>query len=102
MNSKLSAYFGFATKSRNLVSGYNTVLDGIARKKVKLVVVAKDVSENSKKKLETACREAKVKYLEFSTIEELSKICGQNNKGIFGINDNNFSEAIVKEIENLD
>ena len=47
MKSKVLSYMGFAKKSGNLVSGVNTCSFNMARGKVKLAILAEDISENS-------------------------------------------------------
>ena len=47
MRERIHSYFGFAKKSRNLISGYNTCLYGIQKRKVKLMILASDLSENT-------------------------------------------------------
>ena len=51
MRSKINSYLGFAKKSGNLMSGTNTCIFGISKGKVKLVILAEDISENSEKKI---------------------------------------------------
>ena len=51
MKKKIDSYLGFAKKSGNLMSGINTCSFGLSRGKVKLVILAEDISENSEKKM---------------------------------------------------
>ena len=50
MRSKIESYLGFATRSRNLITGSNTCLFAMNKKKVKLLILASDISENTMKK----------------------------------------------------
>ena len=45
MRSKVESYLGFAKKSGNLMSGSNTCIFGMAKGKVRLVILADDISE---------------------------------------------------------
>ena len=50
MNRKVISYLGFAKKSGNLLTGVNTCSFAMAKGKVKLMILAEDISENSRKK----------------------------------------------------
>lgn len=75
-----------------VISGMDAVCEGVERKKVKLVVVATDTSEKSKKNIKYVCTNNEINVIEFSTIEELSHVIGKKNKAIIGITDKNFSK----------
>ena len=51
MNRKVISYLGFAKKSGNLLTGVNTCSFAMAKGKVKLMILAEDISENSRKKI---------------------------------------------------
>ncbi|MGN0711966.1 MAG: L7Ae/L30e/S12e/Gadd45 family ribosomal protein [Anaerovoracaceae bacterium] len=99
MRSKIESYLGFATRSRNLITGSNTCLFAMNKKKIKLLILAGDISENTMKKLRNAAEEGNTVYRVYSTCDELSRICGTSGKGVFGITDQNFADVILKEID---
>ena len=72
-------------------------LDDIKKHKIKLVILATDTSGKSKENVKYVCTNNTVTVIEFSTIEELSKIIGKNNRAIIGIKDKNFSDGIIKK-----
>ncbi len=90
---------GFASKSRNLVTGYNTCIYTMNKNKIKLIILAQDLADNSKEKIIRACEGFHVDYKLYSSMDELSKCTGKSNSGIFGITDDNFAQAIAKEID---
>ena len=47
MRSKVMSYLGFAAKAGKIVNGYNTCMFMMEKKKVKLVILANDLAENS-------------------------------------------------------
>ena len=51
MNSKALTLMGFAKKSGNLVSGVNTCSFNLSRGKVRLMILAEDISQGSEKKI---------------------------------------------------
>lgn len=70
----------------------DAVCEGIKKNKVKLVVVAEDTSEKSKKNIRYVCTNHGIDVIELSTIEELSQAIGKNHKAILGITDINFTK----------
>ena len=49
MNRKIASYLGFARKAGKVMSGVNTCTFGIGKGKIELVILAEDISDNSKK-----------------------------------------------------
>lgn len=75
----------------------DAVCEGVQRHKIKLVILAKDTSEKSKKNIRYVCTNNQINVIELSTIEEISHIIGKKNKAIIGITDKNFSDGILKK-----
>ena len=88
--SKLESYMGFAAKSRNMVTGYNTCM-----------VIASDLSDNTKKKMLALAEAGKVRYRIYGDVESLSQMTGKRGKGIFGITDFHFAEIIGTESDRI-
>jgi ribosomal protein L7Ae-like RNA K-turn-binding protein len=99
MRKKVDGYLGFAAKSRNLVSGYHTCLHAIKQKKLRLLILSEDLSENTVKKLSKLTRDNEIPMRIYGKSEELSKVTGSQERGIFGITDVNFADVILKEID---
>lgn len=99
MIKKVDSYLGFAAKSRNLVSGYHTCLHAIKQKKLKLLILSEDLSENTVKKLSKLSQENEIPLRRYGKSEELSKATGSQERGVFGITDGNFADVIMKEID---
>ena len=99
MRSKAMSLMGFAKKSGNLVSGVNTCTFAIKKGKVKLVILAEDISAGSEKKMMKEIRKAEIPYIKYSTIDELSHIAGKSGRSVFAVLDENFARSILGEIE---
>ena len=99
MNRKVISYLGFAKKSGNLLTGVNTCSFAMAKGKVKLMVLAEDISENSRKKIMKEIRKYGVNHIEYGNSEELSHAVGASGRNVFAICDKGFAEAITQEIE---
>ncbi len=99
MRSKVESYMGFAAKARKLATGYNTCLFMMEKKKLRLLILAEDLSENSKEKMINAAKQYKLPYRVYGEIEDLSHMTGTEGKGIFGLTDDNFAKVILSEID---
>ncbi|MDD6190185.1 MAG: ribosomal L7Ae/L30e/S12e/Gadd45 family protein [Firmicutes bacterium] len=99
MNSKILTYMGFAKKSGNLVSGVNTCTFNMSRRKVKLMILAEDISPGSEKKIMKEIRRYGVNYVKYGNIDEMSHATGGQGRSVFGILDDNFAGTILKAIE---
>ena len=100
MKSKVLSLMGFAKKSGNLVSGVNTCSFNLAKGKVKLVILAEDISENSEKKIMKDVRKYGVDHIKYGAAEELSHATGAEGRTVFAVLDENFADALKREIEN--
>ena len=99
MKNKVLSYMGFAKKSGNVVSGVNTCTVNLGKGKVKLMILAEDISAGSEKKIMKEIRKADVNFVKYGTIDELSHATGTSGRSVFGILDGNFAETILREIE---
>ena len=100
MKNKVLALMGFAKKSGNLVSGVNTCSFNMAKGKVKLLILSEDISENGEKKTMKDVRKYGVDHIKYGTGEELSHATGAEGRSVFAVLDENFADAIRREIEN--
>ena len=99
IRNKVESYMGFAARSRNLITGYNTCIMMMGKRRVKLLILSEDLAENTIKKMVSECNKNKVMYRIFGHSDDLSHITGKSGKGIFGITDKHFAEIICKEID---
>lgn len=76
----------------------DAVCEKVENKKVKLVIIAADTSEKSKKNIKYVCTNNQINVIELSTIEELSRIIGKKNKAIVGITDKNFGRRHTRKM----
>lgn len=92
---------GFAARSRNLVTGYNTCVLMMERRKLKLLILSSDLAENTIKKMIQKCEQFNVKYRIFGESDVLSHATGNPGKGIFGVTDSHFAQIIKEEIDRI-
>ncbi len=99
MKKKIDSYLGFAKKSGSLIAGYNTCAAAIEKKKLKLLIICEDVSENSMEKIRKLARAGGTEYRIYGSSEEIGHASGSPGRGIFGVADRNFADVIKKEID---
>lgn len=75
----------------------DAVIESVQKHKAKLVIVAQDASEKTKKNIKYVCTNNGTNIIELSTIENLSHIIGKRNRAIVSITDKNFSEGFLKK-----
>lgn len=99
MRSKAMSLLGFAKRSGNLVSGTGTCTFAIRKGKVRLMILAEDVSEGTEKKIMKEIRKKGVPYIKYGTIDELSHIAGESGRSVFAVLDDQFARSILREID---
>ena len=93
---KIYGLIGLAARARKLAYGYDSVVELIKKNKAKLVIVAKDASEKTKKNIEYISNKYNVKFITFGNKEKLSHIIGKENIVIIALKDANLSGEIYK------
>ena len=99
MRSKIHSYLGFSKRSRNLLSGYNSCHFGMERGNVKFMLLATDLAENTTKKCISTAVSQEIPYRYYGTMESLSNMTGEPNRGIYGITDVQLAKVIMEEID---
>lgn len=96
INNKVYGLLGLATKAGKIVFGTESCLDMIARKKVKLIIVAEDSSERTINNFKEKCVQNNIDFYVFGNKEDISRAIGKSNKTVVGIKDKNLAGAIQK------
>lgn len=96
MTNKVYGLLGISMKAGKVVLGTDSTMDMISRKKIRLVIVAKDSSERTINHFKEKCKKFNVPIYIFGDKENLSKSIGKDNKAVIGIKDKNLAEAIKK------
>ena len=94
MQNKFCTMMGFAQKSGNLFSGENTVELYMPRKKISLVIIAEDASDNTKDKFIQLATRFQVPYIVWGDREMLSHAIGKYNRAVYGISNKKFSREL--------
>ncbi|OPJ57133.1 L7Ae/L30e/S12e/Gadd45 family ribosomal protein [Alkalithermobacter paradoxus] len=97
MKSKALSFLGLAAKGGNIVSGDDTTLVELRKGKVKLIIIAQDASDNTKKLFIDKSKFRNIKYCIFATKTELGKAIGKYERAVVGIKD----EKLARKMEEL-
>lgn len=85
-------------KRGGIICGTDACMDLIEKKKVKLIIIASDAADRTKKNFEIACKRNEIPICIYGEILELSNAVGKQNKAVFGIKNQSFANEIRKII----
>ncbi|WP_454961355.1 L7Ae/L30e/S12e/Gadd45 family ribosomal protein [Eggerthia catenaformis] len=100
LNKQIYNTLGLAVRAKCLVTGEN-VLVGIRNKSIKLVIIANDASENTKKRMINKCNYYQVEYILFSDSDSLSQAIGKSNRMAIGITEKGFANKLINSLRGL-
>ena len=98
---------GFAQKAGKLTGGGEAVALALSKGQVQMVLLAADLSENSKKKFAKTCQQlpkglsGKVVIWQFGSKEKLGQAAGKPPRGIWAVGDENFAKGLQSKLELL-
>lgn len=94
MKSKTVGMLGLARRAGKLIYGSDAAEKAVRSGKAKLVIVAEDASERTKKLMENKCKSFGVSLFYFLTASELGENFGKSDISVLAISDKNFAGAI--------
>ena len=98
-NHQLLFSIGLARKAGKLLSGTESVCDGIRGGKIRLVIASCDVSENTKKRISDCCTHYGVSLsIAPADKETLGSAIGKPFAACVGITDENLSKLISRNL----
>ncbi len=100
-NNKILSLVGLATKAGKTVSGEFSTEKSVKSGKACLVLVARDASENTRKKFRNMCEFYEVPLYFLSDKECLGRAIGKEFRASLAVQDDNFAKAIVKALDAL-
>ena len=101
MNNKTLSLLGFASKSGNLSYGFASCLEALGRKKAKLIICAKGLSEKTKKEITFHAEKVSIEVLTLKNVDifTLSNSIG-HKCGVISVNEIGFAKSLKEEILN--
>lgn len=91
---------GLASRAKKCVTGEDIIIKNIRNNQAKLVLVANDASDNTKKRYKDKCEFYKVPCFFISDIERLSLALGKHNRVAVGICDTGFAKGLLAKLTN--
>lgn len=95
---KVIGYLGLATKAGKLVSGEFMTEKSVKEGKAKVVIVAGDASDNTKKMFSNMCEFYHVPMYTMSNKETLGHAIGKQFRASLAILDDGLTNAIIKQL----
>jgi ribosomal protein L7Ae-like RNA K-turn-binding protein len=88
---------GLAMRARKIIVGTEMTLDQVRKGQIYLIVLAKDASLNTKKKVIDKAKTYKVDVIEPMTSLALSNAIGKKDIKVIGIKDKGFQRLLMSE-----
>lgn len=93
---KFFGMLGLAKRAGKLSTGAFICDKMIRSQKAKLVILAYDASENTKKAISDSCKYYKIRLIEPQiSMDELGHATGGGDRAVVSVNDYNFAKAIL-------
>ena len=99
MTNKVYGLIGIAAKAGKVTSGGNTCEIPIIKGKAKLVIIAGDSADNTKKRFHKIAVDNGVPVRVFGSCENLGKFCGKDRRSVLTVNDNGFALKLMALID---
>lgn len=94
MNNKFLQFLGITRKAGKLVIGYNKCEELLKTGTANLVILSKDISENSKKKFEKYSLEHNIDVVNIFSSSELGNVLGMESIKVICVADENMSKKL--------
>ena len=95
---KVLNMIGLATRAGKVKSGEFSTEKSVKSGRARLVIVAEDASENTRKMSENMCRYHHVSVSFFGSKEELGRAMGKEMRASLAVEDQNLAQAIGKQM----
>lgn len=86
---------GLAYRARKCSTGEDTIIDDIRTNRAKLILIANDISEGTKKKLTDKCNTFHVPYMEVDDRLTIAHAIGKSDRVAIAILDDGFAKKII-------
>ena len=96
---KVLGTLGLAMKAGHVVSGEFMTEKAIRDGNARLVIVAEDASDNTKKKFSDSCKFYRVAYALFGDKDTLGNAIGKEFRASLAVTDGGFATSISKNLE---
>lgn len=98
LNDKFLGMIGLAKRAGKVITGEDLCSKAVKNGLSKLIIIARDASDNTKKSITNTCKYYNVKYIETASKTELGKFTGADSRAVVSVNDDNFAKAIIDRL----
>ncbi len=95
---KVLSMLGLAARSRNVVSGGFATEQAVKCGKARLVIIAEDASDNTRKKYNNMCDYYRVPCVVYGTKETVGHSMGREERSVLAVTDEGFANSIRKHL----
>lgn len=97
-------FLGLAQRASKVVSGNEQLLDEVARGKIKLILIAEDVSKNTLDKFLGGVLKTnqEIPAFRFADKFSLGNAIGKPDRALVGITDEGFANKLIKMLDRFD
>ncbi|MGV3042766.1 YlxQ family RNA-binding protein [Staphylococcus rostri] len=99
MNQQFLNFLGLAMRAGKVKTGESVLIAELKKHRLKLVLIADDASDNTKKTLINKCTTYKTPYRVVSNRYELGVAIGKEARVNIGITDNGFAKKLITMID---
>ena len=99
-DNKFFRMLGLAARAGKLSFGEGAVRDGIRANRAKMVVVAADGSDNTRKRISDSCKFYKIPYFEYGDRYELGSATGKEFAVVIAVNDEGLARTLADILQN--
>ncbi|UCZ51685.1 YlxQ family RNA-binding protein [Bacillus shivajii] len=92
-------FLGLIFRARKLITGEELVTKAVQKNNVYFVIISKDASENTKKKLTDKCKYYNVPYAVISDRQTIGQAIGKGERVVVAVEDQGFAKKIKSIIE---
>lgn len=93
------SFLGLANRAGKIITGEELVIKEIQRKRVKLVLLASDASDNTAKKIRDKCAYYQVPIKEVSDRVTLGEAIGKHARVVVAVLDDGFSKKLMTMLD---
>ena len=96
---RICSFMGLAFRARQALSGEFACEKAIKTNKARLVIVAKDASNNTQKKFRNSCEYYDVPFRTFADKELLGRYCGKEARAVVVVIGHSFAKSLIERID---
>lgn len=98
MNPKVATMIGFAKRSGNLANGFTAVSINMKKRKARLVMLAEDMSADSRRKITNLCQSTNTPFYTHGTRDEIGHAIGREESTVIAILDKKFAKIVEDQL----